>query len=197
MKYKVTIIMENIDKVLLKIARLAIYEDLIGQKLIDKKKLLQEYPGLAREQAVFVTLEKFDGKRESLRGCIGSLLPVRSLIDDVIYNAKAAAFNDPRFPPLSLDEFDQIKIEISLLSIPEAVRYNSIDELKQIIKPFKHGVILNLSGRRATFLPQVWKQLPDFDVFFQHLCLKAGLPENCLKYHPDISVYEVKEIWEE
>ena len=197
MKYKVTIIVENIDNVLLKLARLSIYEKLTGQKLIDRKKLLSEYPELGKEQAVFVTLEKTDGKRESLRGCIGSLLPVRPLIDDVIYNAKASAFNDPRFPPLSLDEFDQIKIEISLLSIPQTVQYKTIDELKQIIKPFKHGVILNLSGRRATFLPQVWKQLPDFNTFFQHLCLKAGLPENCLKYHPDISVYEVKEIKEE
>lgn len=197
MKYKVTIIVENIDNVLLKLARLSIYEKLTGQKLIDRQKLLSEYPELGKEQAVFVTLEKTDGKRESLRGCIGSLLPVRPLIDDVIYNAKASAFNDPRFPPLSLDEFDQIKIEISLLSIPQTVQYKTIDELKQIIKPFKHGVILNLSGRRATFLPQVWKQLPDFNTFFQHLCLKAGLPENCLKYHPDISVYEVKEIKEE
>ncbi len=189
--------MKTIEQVLLKLARLAIYEKLTGQKLIDKQKLLKEYPELAQKQAVFVTLEKSDGKHESLRGCIGSLLPMQPLIDDVIYNAQAAAFNDPRFPPLTLEEFDQIKIEISLLSLPEEIHYNNIDELKQVIKPFKHGVILSLSGRRATFLPQVWKQLPDFDVFFQHLCLKAGLPENCLTYHPDIAIYEVKEIREQ
>jgi len=188
--------MKTIEQVLLEIARLAIKEGLTGQQLIDKQKYLKNYPELAKEQAVFVTLNKMDGKRESLRGCIGSILPVRPLIDDVIYNAKSAAFNDPRFPPLSADEFDQINIEISLLSIPKRIHYNNIEELKQIIKPFQHGVILKLSGRQATFLPQVWEQIPDFDLFFEHLCLKAGLPGNCLDYHPEIFVYEVRKIEE-
>ena len=188
--------MKTIQSILLELARLAIYEDLTGQKLIDKQKYLKEYPELSKEQAVFVTLNKMDGNRENLRGCIGSILPMRPLIDDVIYNAKAAAFNDPRFPPLSPDEFNQIKIEISLLSIPKKIHYNNVEELKQIIKPFKHGVILKLSGRQATFLPQVWEQIPDFDLFFEHLCQKAGLPNHCLDYHPEIFVYEVKKIEE-
>ncbi len=196
MPCKFTIIMKTLDKVLLEIARLAIYEDLVGKKLIDKQKYIEQFPELAQKQAVFVTLNKVDGKRESLRGCIGSILPVRPLIDDVIYNAKAAAFNDPRFPPLSPDEFDDIKIEISLLSIPQPVSYNNVEELKQIIKPFKHGVILKLGDRQATFLPQVWEQIPGFDLFFEHLCQKAGLPGNCLAYHPEIYIYEVKKIEE-
>jgi len=188
--------MKTLDQILLALARLAIYEELTGEKLIDRDKYLQMYPALAQKQAVFVTLHKIDGDREILRGCIGSILPVRPLIDDVIYNAKAAAFNDPRFPPLSPEEFDDIKIEVSLLSIPQKVSYQNIDELRSIIKPFKHGVILKLSGRQATFLPQVWEQLSDFDLFFEYLCQKAGLPDNCLDYHPEIFVYEVKKIEE-
>ncbi len=188
--------MKTFESILLELARLAIYEELTGKKLIDKNKYLEAYPELGQKQAVFVTLNKTDGKHESLRGCIGSILPTRPLIDDVIYNAKAAAFSDPRFRPLSLDEFDQIKIEISLLSIPKKVEYKDVNGLKQIIKPFKHGVILKLSGRQATFLPQVWEQIPDFDLFFNHLCQKAGLPGNCLDYHPEIYIYEVKKIEE-
>ncbi len=188
--------MKTLDDVLLELARLAIYEEFVGNKLIDKQKYLEQYPELAKEQAVFVTLNKVEGQRTSLRGCIGSILPVRSLIDDVIYNAKAAAFNDPRFPPLKPQEFDEIKIEISLLSIPEKVAYNDIAALRQILVPFKHGVILKLSGRQATFLPQVWEQIPDFDLFFVHLCEKAGLPANCLDYHPEIYIYNVKKIEE-
>jgi len=189
---------DELKQVLLEIARKAILEKLTGNKLIDKSFYLRKYPELARKQAVFVTLNKKDEftGRESLRGCIGSLLPVRTLIDDVIYNAQAAAFSDPRFPPLSPEEFEDIKIEISLLSIPEKVDYIDTDDLRKKIIPGKHGVILQLSGRRATFLPQVWEQLPDFDLFFAHLCQKAGLPANCLEYHPEIERYEVEEFEE-
>ncbi len=186
----------DMDRVLLQLARLAIAEELSGKKLINKQKYLQKYPELEHEQAVFVTLNKVDGNRESLRGCIGSILPVRPLIDDIIHNAKAAAFHDPRFPPLQPDELQQIKIEVSLLGIPEKVDYKDTAELKQKVIPFKHGVILKLSGRQATFLPQVWEQIPDFDLFFEHLCQKAGLPGYCLDYHPDIYVYTVKKIEE-
>ena len=186
----------ELKQVLLEIARKAIIEKLTGNKLIDKSFYLQKYPELARKQAVFVTLNKKDGHTHSLRGCIGSLMPVRPLIDDVIYNAQAAAFSDPRFEPLSPDELKDVRIEISLLSIPEKVNYSDIDDLKTKIIPGKHGVILQLSGRRATFLPQVWEQLPDFDLFFAHLCQKAGLPANCLRYHPEIERYEVEEFEE-
>ena len=186
-------ISKELQEVLLEIARESILEELTGEKLIDKSYYLRKYPELAREQAVFVTINKRQAKpnEEVLRGCIGSLLPLRPLIDDVIYNAKAAAFQDPRFPPLSMEEFRQIRIEISVLSIPEKVEYRDADDLKNKIIPGKHGVVLQLSGRRATFLPQVWEQLPDFDLFFQHLCIKAGLPGNCLDFHPEISRYEV------
>ena len=184
------------EKAIIKLARLAIQEQLTGKKLIDKQEWIHNFPELAKKQAVFVTINKLDGKRKSLRGCIGSLTPYRSLIDDIIQNARAAAFSDPRFPPLQPQEFNQIYLEVSLLSLPEKVIYTSIDELKNIIKPGKHGLVLKHSGRRASFLPQVWKELPDFDLFFKYLCRKAGLPDNCLDYKPEIEIYEVKEIKE-
>jgi AmmeMemoRadiSam system protein A len=186
----------NYEQILLKLARLAIMESLTGQKLIDKQQWIENYPDLSEKRATFVTLYKSDEKREQLRGCIGSLVPYRSLIDDIIENARAAAFKDPRFSPVQPDEMNKIQIEISLLSLPVKLSYQSVDELRQIIREGKHGVVLKLSGHRATFLPQVWKELPDFDLFFKHLCRKAGLPDNCLDYHPEIDVYEVKEIKE-
>ncbi len=189
--------MKTPEEVLLELARLAILEEFERKPLIDKEKYLALYPGLGREGAVFVTLNKIRSAGEpELRGCIGSIIPRRSLIDDVIHNAKAAAFSDPRFPPLRPEEFPQVQIEISLLSLPQKVEYTDKEDLKRKIIPFKHGVILNLNGRQATFLPQVWEKLPDFELFFEHLCQKAGLPGNCLDYHPDIYVYTVKIIEE-
>ena len=178
-------------KILLKIAKEAIEEELYGKK-IDKELYLSLYPQLREKRAVFVTINK----RGSLRGCIGSLLPYRSLLEDLIQNAKSAAFYDPRFPPLSKEEYekDDLEIEISILSIPKPLEYSDIDDLKSKIKPFKHGVILSIDGYRATFLPQVWEQLPQFELFFAHLCQKAGLSADCLKYHPKIEVYEVEKI---
>jgi len=184
------------EHILVELARLAIAEEFVGRPLIDRDAWIAKYPELAKKQAVFVTLNKVEGNRESLRGCIGSILPTRPLIDDLIYNAKAAAFQDPRFPPLRPEELDEVKIEVSLLSIPEKMEYIDIDDLRKKIIPFKHGVILKYGGRQATFLPQVWEQIPDFDTFFEHLCIKAGLPGNCLMYHPDIFVYTVKKIEE-
>ncbi len=189
---------KEIQRLLLKVARLAIEEEFVGRPLIDREALLRQYPVLAEKRAVFVTLNKMRGAGGyELRGCIGSIIPTRSLLDDVIYNAKAAAFSDPRFPPLRPEELDQVRIEISILTIPVKVNYSSIDELRQIIRPGIDGVILRLGDRQATFLPQVWEQLPDFDLFFQHLCQKAGLPGNCLIYHPEIYVYQVEKFEED
>lgn len=175
---------------LIELARLAIEESIHHQKLIDTDEYLEADPELKTSQATFVTLT-IDG---NLRGCIGSLLPYRPLIDDLISNAKAAAFEDPRFAPLTPEEFTQISIEVSLLSLPKTVPYQSIDELKNIIQPSIDGVILTLGERRATFLPQVWEQLPTFDLFFEQLCQKAGLGSDCLHHHPTIETYTVKKV---
>nr|WP_231988918.1 AmmeMemoRadiSam system protein A [Nitratiruptor tergarcus] len=187
---------ENLKRAMLNIARIAIKEEFLGHKeLTDdvKKRLIAMFPKLAQPGAVFVTINE----RSSLRGCIGSLVAYRPLIDDLIENAKAAAFGDPRFPPLSPEEFDAITIEISLLSEPKPLTYTDIEDLRKKIRPLVDGVVLKLDGRQATFLPQVWEELRDFDQFFAHLCMKAGLPANCLEYHPEIFTYQVEKFSEE
>jgi len=186
----------KLQQAMLKIAKLAIEEGFTGNVLIDKPYYLRFYPELGQEGAVFVTLNIIQDGQEVLRGCIGSIIPRRSLIDDIIHNAKAAAFSDPRFPPLQPEETKSLEVEISLLSLPEKVEYDNIVELASIIVPGKHGVILKYGGYQATFLPQVWENFPDFETFFEHLCQKAGLPGNCLTYHPEIYLYEVKEFKE-
>jgi len=187
---------ENLKKVMLNIARIAIKEEFMGHKELNedvKKRLIAMFPQLAKPGAVFVTINE----RSSLRGCIGSLVAHRPLIDDIIENAKAAAFGDPRFAPLRPEEFDAITIEISLLSEPKPLEYSDIEDLRRKIRPGIDGVVLKLDGRQATFLPQVWEDLPDFDQFFAHLCMKAGLPANCLAYHPEILTYQVEKFSEE
>jgi len=158
--------------------------------VIDKKKLIQENPKLEEQSATFVTLTLND----KLRGCIGSLVAHRSLIDDIIHNAKAAAFADPRFDKLTFEEFKKVKIEISLLTAPIPLDYTDLLDLKEKLIPNKHGVILELDGKRATFLPQVWEQLPTFDEFMVHLCQKAGLNPSSLSGFPKIQIYEAIKI---
>ncbi len=184
--------MTEIEKILLKTAKQAIIEKFTGEHIINKETLYNQFPELKEKRATFVTL--YMAPDQDLRGCIGTLEPVRPLLEDVIHNARAAAFNDYRFDPLSPNELPDMLIEISLLSIPQKVEYNNIEELKNKIIPFQDGIVLQKDRARATFLPQVWGQLSDFDLFFQHLCRKAGLPPDCLYEHPDIYKYTVKEI---
>jgi len=178
--------------ILLKIARASILEEFEGKKLINKEELIKEYPFLSEERATFVTL-KIDG---NLRGCIGSILPRMSLIDDVIYNAKQAAFADPRFIPLTPEEYEKIKLEVSILTIPEKLEYEDEKDLKRKIRPKVDGVILSLADKQATFLPSVWDELPIFELFFGHLCMKAGMNGDCIKYHPLIYTYQAEIIEE-
>ena len=178
-------------KILLEIARGAIVSK-FNHKIIDREKLLKAYPELEEQGAVFVTLKE----RGNLRGCIGSLIAHRSLLDDIISNAKSAAFGDPRFPPLKERELEQIKIEVSLLSPYKELEYKDKEDLKQKIRVNIDGIILKSGSNQATFLPQVWEDIPDFDSFFVHLCNKAGLSLNCLDHHPAIYTYQVEKIEE-
>jgi len=179
-------------EILLKIARASILEEFENKPLINKKDLIKEYPFLNEERATFVTL-KIDG---NLRGCIGSILPRMSLIDDVIYNAKQAAFADPRFNPLTPKEYEKIHIEVSILTIPEKLEYENPQDLKRKIRPKIDGVILSLADKQATFLPSVWDELPLFEVFFWQLCNKAGMQGDCLKLHPLIYTYQAQSVEE-
>ena len=127
---------------------------------------------LREKRATFVTLT-MDG---ALRGCIGMLEACRPLAEDVAANACAAAFEDPRFEPLSIEEFETVEIHISVLSPPEEIFFSSEAGLLEQIRPGVDGLILQEGGRRGTFLPSVWEELPDRELFWDHLKMKAGLP---------------------
>ncbi len=178
------------EKILLSIARDAIKEKLFNIKIIDKSFLLTKYPILNQNSAVFITINK----DKNLRGCIGSLVAHRTLLDDIISNSVSAGFSDPRFKPLSKKEFENIEIEISILSEPQLLNYSDISDLRNKIRPNIDGVVLKYGNSRATYLPHVWEQLPQFDKFFEFLCKKAGLSLNCLNQHPDIYTYQAQKI---
>ena len=132
------------------------------------------HSALAQAAATFVTLRDANGE---LRGCIGRLEAAGRLDDDVRHNAAAAAFDDPRFDPLQVHEWDSLQVEVSLLAPAEplpAARTRA--EALRHLRPHVDGVILEWRGRRATFLPQVWEQLPQPQDFFAALLRKAGLP---------------------
>jgi hypothetical protein len=125
-------------------------------------------------RATFVTLERH-GK---LRGCIGTLEPRLPLIEDVALHAYEAAFEDPRFPPVTQDEFPGLDIHISILSPATPLPCSSEAELMASLKPGEDGLILVDGRRRSTFLPSVWNELKDAREFIAHLKLKAGLPSD-------------------
>lgn len=123
------------------------------------------------KRGVFVTLQK----NGALRGCIGNIEPEKTVLEGVKQNALHAAFDDSRFSPLAPEELSQIDIEVSLLTRPVKIGYTDTRDLVARITPFTHGVIVEKGFRRATFLPQVWAQLPDPESFLSQLCLKARL----------------------
>ena len=120
--------------------------------------------------ASFVTL-KTNGK---LRGCIGSIYPTKPLILDIIDNAKNAAFQDPRFEPLTIDEVNNLDVSVSVLSAIERIHFK--DERDLLSKIYPHGIIIIERDKRAVYLPVVWEQLPDREIFLNSLKEKAGLP---------------------
>jgi len=147
---------------------------------------------LGEPGASFVTLMQ-DGK---LRGCIGTLQPHQALADDVRENACNAAFRDPRFLPLSLEEWARTKVEVSLLTPPQPMRFKDEADALAQLRPGIDGVLLAAGYRRATFLPQVWEQLPTPSEFLGHLKRKAGLPADY--WGPDVQLerYEIRK-WKE
>jgi AmmeMemoRadiSam system protein A len=127
---------------------------------------------LLAQGASFVTLT--EGR--TLRGCIGSLEARRPLIDDVCANAVSAALQDPRFPPLDAMELEQVSIEVSVLSPSTPLAIDNLAGAYEVLRPGIDGVILEIGARhRATFLPQVWGELPHPADFLRHLWLKAGV----------------------
>jgi len=137
----------------------------------------------------FVTLKI----KDALRGCIGNLEADGTIVDSIERNAIQAAFHDHRFEPLTAEELGKVHIDISILSRPERLVYQDGEDLTQKLRPRIDGVILRHGTKGATFLPQVWSQLPDPVLFLNHLCQKAGLSQSLWKTaHPEIMIYQVQ-----
>lgn len=179
-----------LDMILLRIAKSSILREFNSSYDFDKNKLLERHPFLKKEGASFVTL-KYD---EHLRGCIGSIIAHRSLLNDVSSNAVSAAFKDSRFHRLNENELSHISVEVSVLSEPTLLEYEDFNDLLKKVEPYIDGLILKHQGYQGTFLPQVWEQLPSVKEFLGHLSVKAGLNPSVYAEHPTIYRYRVDAI---
>lgn len=153
---------------LLRLARAGVHAAVGGPEVRIPREDWLQAPG-----ASFVTLMR----EGALRGCIGTLEAWRPLAEDVVENARACALRDPRFEPLTAEEYESVDIEVSLLSSSEPLLFGDEEELYERLRPGVDGVILSAGPRRATFLPQVWEQLPDPMEFMAQLQRKAGLQD--------------------
>ncbi|NIS80405.1 MAG: AmmeMemoRadiSam system protein A [Anaerolineales bacterium] len=145
-------------------------------------------PRLRALGASFVTLTCGD----QLRGCIGTLKVDLPLAEDVRSHAIAASTRDYRFSPIQADELDNLEIEVSVLSTPHPLDYHSVDDLIESLRPGTDGVILKHGVHRATFLPQVWKKIPDPESFLETLCEKAHLPSDAWRTENlQVLIYQV------
>lgn len=178
-------ISESDGKRLLEVARQSIAYGLQHGKMIGKFSFPREH-FVAIPRASFVTLE-IDGQ---LRGCIGSLTASRPLVQDVLQNAYKAAFNDPRFAPLTQEEFNTIEIHISVLSPAVPMQFKSEKSLLNQIEPGKDGLIFAAEGKQGTFLPSVWQSIPDKKEFLARLKQKAGLPADY--WSDEVKVYRYR-----
>jgi AmmeMemoRadiSam system protein A len=161
------------EVLLLELARQSIIHE-FQNKSYKLKSLKEKASSLILEEnrGTFVTLHK----NRRLRGCIGNIEPVKNIFQGVQDNAKNAAFSDTRFSPLSQEELDETIIEVSILTQPENIDYTDSHDLITRLKPGIDGVIIKKDYNSATFLPQVWEQLKNPEIFLNHLCTKAGLP---------------------
>ncbi len=179
---------EEQRKFLLKLARKTVTASVRHEPLpvVDRQDVDS---ALAQRRACFVTLT-IDGR---LRGCIGSIFPEEPLYRAVIRKAQAAAMADPRFPPVTPKELKRIEIEISVLTLPEELEFDSPEELLEKLRPGVDGVVLRLGNRQATYLPQVWEKIPEKRSFLSHLAKKAGLgPSEWMNDRVEILVYQVE-----
>lgn len=179
-------------KRLLKLARETIAQRLGLVEAVDRSGL--DAAELQQDLATFVTLT-IGGR---LRGCIGNLEPNGPLLESLVTNARQAAFHDHRFSPLGKDEFERLHMHISILTRPERLDYLDGADLLKKLRPKIDGVIIEKGAARATFLPQVWEQLPRPEQFLEHLCLKAGLHRSAWQGSElDVYVYQVQSFEEE
>jgi AmmeMemoRadiSam system protein B/AmmeMemoRadiSam system protein A len=157
-------------------------------------------PWLEAAGACFVTLSK----QGQLRGCIGSLIAHRSIKDDVIHNASAAALHDHRFAPVAADEALELAIEVSVLTSAVPLGFANEAHALWQLQPLHHGVgdgvifSVEVNGQlhRSTFLPQVWGQMADAQQFMAQLKIKAGLPADFWSDAIELQTYRVQEFHE-
>ncbi len=176
------------QSLLLQIARESITEVFEAHNTIRKEELYRQYPVLKEYIASFVTIYLDD----ELRGSMGSIIPARPLLDDIIHNAKSAAFEDSRFSPLKTSEYLRSRLELSLLTEPKELAYDTIADIKRQTRCEEDGLIISLGEREAAFLPQIWSQLNDFDTFFSHLLREAGLTPEHMSEHPKVYTFQVE-----
>ena len=157
-------IKENYSDFILNLCRESIKTRKIKSSEIEYPQVLSEFG------AVFVTLEK----NGNLRGCIGSIIPQRPLIDDIIINAQNAAYSDPRFNPVDKSEIKDLSIAVSLLSVPKPMKFKDEQDLLNQIRQNIDGIIIRDGNYQAVYLPSVWEQIPDKKMFLNSLKVKAG-----------------------
>jgi uncharacterized protein (TIGR00296 family) len=169
----------------LKLARAAIVEQLRENSKLQAPDNLPA--SFEEKRGVFVTLNK----HENLRGCIGYPYPIFKLKDAIIDAAISAALNDPRFPPVALDEFTDVTIELTILTTPEVLKVEP-EKLPEQIEIGKHGLIVKRGIYQGLLLPQVatenrWSA----DEFLCQTCWKAGLPQDAwLLKDTEVSTFE-------
>lgn len=181
---------------LVKLARTAIETFLENRRVINVPE--NTPPLLKKKAGVFVTLNQLFDNKEELRGCIGYILPIKPLVEGTIDVAIAAATEDPRFPPVTLSEMNNMVVEVTVLTPPKKLEVKSPDEYLEKIQIGRDGLLLKYGSISGTLLPQVPVEYNwDIREFLDNLCFKAGLPFKCWE-NLDIEIYSYQGIiWKE
>ena len=178
--------------------------DDLGARLLERARAAIEHelglrdeppgddPALAERGATFVTLTR----NGQLRGCMGSIKPQRSLAEDVVANAQSAALRDPRFSPLTAEQWPGVRVEVSQLGRAEFIEARDEATVLERLRPGEDGVIFFNGCQQATFLPQVWEQLPEPRAFLAALKIKAGLSADFWGPAVMVATYPVRK-WRE
>lgn len=175
-------------KQLLALARTSLTSIVTDHKVFDPGRA-EFPPKLGENKGCFVTLTTGG----QLRGCIGHILPQEPLFRAIIDNAVSAAVRDQRFRPVQPEELDRIEIEVSVLTEPAPLAFTSPEDLLAKLQPHRDGLVLQMNGRGATFLPQVWEQIPDKEQFLAALAQKAGCaPDQWRQPGTTVAIYHVE-----
>ncbi len=167
-------------KFLVKLARKAVDEYVTQKKKPETPENTSEQ--LKLKSGVFVTLNSITGNQVSLRGCIGRPYPTQSLVEATIDSSVDSAVNDPRFPKVTSTELDNIIIDLSVLTPPKKIEYTNPEDLLNLVKVGRDGLIAVRGMWKGLLLPQVpvdWNW--NTQEFLEHTCNKAGLPEDAWK----------------